>query len=315
MHNYRLPRNRVKGYDSRPLRVDIVVRRNTVESTTYVKKELPSRHTPHYVTKTVLKDSHHRTKNDLSLKKSSTEHLIDQSLNKYKKSHIPIHKNKRIVYAFSIALVMIAIAVNVLNIVNRSNISSDVQAEGIGANSPNPNSDEDVTNSLSDVDETEPKKETIRSYRVANDLPRFLNIQSIGVYAKVLRVGLNSSNEILTPKNIYNVGWYEQSSKPGQPGAVFINGHVSGPTKKGVFYNIKKMNIGDIVKLETGNAEQYEYKVVHKEEVPVNSVDMNKVLRSFDIDKQGLNLMTCGGEFDKNSESYKNRIIIYAVRL
>jgi LPXTG-site transpeptidase (sortase) family protein len=239
---------------------------------------------------------------------------------KPKKSYKPkkrLFTKSNILYSLTIIIVLSAVILNAINLLNKnSNILSGAQGGPVSGEQQVATEDNgQATTSLSDVDETEPKAENVRKYSVANDLPRFINIPSIGVNSKILRLGVNNNNEILTPKNIYDTGWYEGSSKPGEPGAVFINGHVSGPTKKGVFYNIKKLKPGDAVKLELGNADLIEYKVVHKEEVPVDQVNMNKVLRSYDIDKQGLNLMTCGGEFDKSSDSYKNRTIIYAVKI
>lgn len=319
MNNYRLPRNRVKDYTSRPLMHDITSRKDTFNNQrTDIRYRFRGYSQKDNRQTIAQSESSDDTKVEAVSAKPSA---VSKNLLLHKWSQIALVsskkllKNKRIVYSLSISLVIVAVLLNVVNIVTKSELLPGAQAQGVESTNSDATNKDEATNSLADVDETEPKNDTIRSYRVADNLPRFLTIGSIGVYTKVLPVGLSSNNEILTPKNIYNVGWYQGSSKPGQRGAIFINGHVSGPTKRGVFYNIKKLNIGDIVKLESGNAELFEYRVVHKEEVPVTEVDMNKVLLSYDIDKQGLNLMTCGGEFDKKSSSYNKRTIVYAVRI
>ena len=297
------PRSSVKGYRSRPLIDDFAVRRRRVKPTVQIihkpinnSSSVSSAIVPAFNATVKPGNSGNRQKNNL------------------KKKYI---NKKNVLYTIGFCILISAVILNGLNLlIKNPNIYTGVQ------NGPNTSNDQtaseqngQATSSVSDVDESEPKKENFRKYSVASDLPRFINIPNIDVSAKVLRLGVNNNNEILTPKNIYDTGWYEGSSKPGEPGAIFINGHVSGPTKKGVFYNIKKLNTGDVIKLEIGNADLIEFKVVHKEDVPVDQVNMNKVLRSYDIDKQGLNLMTCGGEFDKNNDTYKNRTIVFAVRI
>ncbi|HEY5442554.1 MAG TPA: class F sortase, partial [Candidatus Saccharimonadales bacterium] len=74
---------------------------------------------------------------------------------------------------------------------------------------------------------TKPSVSAFNTYAVAPDLPRYLRIPKLGVNARVLQVGVNSSGALGTPSNVFDTAWYTGSAKPGQPGATLIDGHVS----------------------------------------------------------------------------------------
>lgn len=127
-------------------------------------------------------------------------------------------------------------------------------------------------------------------------------------------MGIARDGSIQTPQGIYDTGWYTGASKPGQKGAVFIDGHVSGPNKPGVFKNLGKLKTGDVIELETGNTTVFRYTVTHTETVSYRGVDMRKVLSPYGDSVEGLNLMTCTGRFSTAAHTFESRIIVYATR-
>ncbi|TXG76994.1 class F sortase [Patescibacteria group bacterium] len=156
---------------------------------------------------------------------------------------------------------------------------------------------------------------SVHQYVVSPDMPRKLTIPSIGVSARVLRMGIRGDNQMEAPKNIYDTGWYSGSSKPTDAaGAILIDGHVSGPTKRGVFYNIKKLNTGDEISLERGDGQVSTFTVQRVETKLVSEVDMSVMMQSFDKTKLGLNLITCGGRFDASENKYESRTLVFAVQ-
>lgn len=152
------------------------------------------------------------------------------------------------------------------------------------------------------------------SYNVAPDLPRFFKIEKINVDARVLRLGVGLDNILKAPANIYDVGWYDGSAKPGEAGTVVLDGHVSGPTKRGVFYNIGNLKPGDKVQLERGDGRVFTYTVTGSQTYDSDKVDMPKVLTSSVPGKPALNFMTCTGRFDVRKNSFEQRIVVFAVQ-
>ena len=153
------------------------------------------------------------------------------------------------------------------------------------------------------------------NYQVPADMPRMLEIPKLVVSAKIIPVGVDAANTLAAPSNINDTGWYKASSKPDDAtGAMLIDGHVSGPTKKGVFYSLKTLKAGDEILIQKGNLDKSTFVVKHVETVKVNQVDMVKMMRSIDESKLGLNLITCGGRFDPSTNQYESRTLVFAVK-
>ena len=171
--------------------------------------------------------------------------------------------------------------------------------------------------SASDVPSEEKIPDTVISnYSVTPDLPRYISIPKIKINrTRVLRLGLDKDGVIKTPRNVWDTGWYDGSSKPNETtGAALILGHVSGPTNGGIFYNLYRLAIGDDINVTQGDGTVFNYKVVAKEEVPVADINMNNYLISKNVDKAGLTLMTCAGEYNPKTHEYDKRLAVFAIR-
>ncbi len=168
--------------------------------------------------------------------------------------------------------------------------------------------------------ETPPSEEPVTAaaraqYVVAPDMPRYLTIKKINVYARVLSMGILSSGALATPRNTNDTGWYNGSNKPGDGGTALVVGHVLGGTKTGIFYNLKKLSEGDVITIERGDGTKIDYRVVATEQIAADKVDTNKLLLPVTAGKAGLNLMTCGGQFQSETESFSDRFIVYTERV
>lgn len=157
-----------------------------------------------------------------------------------------------------------------------------------------------------------PSTKAVADYTVAPNLPKYINIPAIKVpTTRIMQLGLTSNNEIATPDNIYDAGWYNRSALPGQSGAMFIYGHVSSWTANGVFYNLKKLRAGDTVVITRGDNKTFTYRVVAIKIYDYQKVDMNQVLAPVDADKPGLNLMTCTGQIIKGTSEFNERLVVF----
>ena len=164
-------------------------------------------------------------------------------------------------------------------------------------------------------DEAEVTDSAVDSYAVAPDLPRVLTIDKIGVEARVLPMSVNSDGSVQAPVNIFDSGWYGASAKPGQAGAGFIDAHASGATRQGLFAYLDTLVVGDTVSVERGDGQLFNYRVAHVETVNLDKVDMKKALRTHGGATEGLNLMTCTGEWLPEEKTYDQRAIVYTVRV
>lgn len=153
------------------------------------------------------------------------------------------------------------------------------------------------------------------NYKVAADLPRYIFIPKIAVKAMIKQVGITKDNQIDTPANVHDTAWYNQSAKPGQPGAMLIDGHVSSWKTHGVFYDLKKLVAGDSISIERGDGTILAYRVTKKETYDADKVDMAATLAPINPAKPGLNLITCAGNVVKGTNDFDKRIVVFAEQL
>lgn len=161
-------------------------------------------------------------------------------------------------------------------------------------------------------DETKPSEEDINAYAVAPDMPRFLSIPKFGVKSRVRSIGVDANNTLKAPANVFDVGWFKDTVKPGSTGGTsLIDGHVSGWTQRGALYHLKDLVAGDKVIVERGDGQQISYRVVAAETYDAATMDMSKALLSKNPAKHGLNLITCTGQLKPGTDDYDKRIVVF----
>lgn len=157
----------------------------------------------------------------------------------------------------------------------------------------------------------EPPTETeVYEYKVAPELPRYLTVERLGIRnARILAMGINEKGELDTPRNIFDVGWYESSGKPGQGGTMMIDGHNGGPHVHGVFKNLPSLVIGDTIKVERGDGVVFTYKVVDNKSVLLSESNsyMVEAAKSPEKGKESITLISCTGEWSDQQQTYLSR--------
>ena len=164
--------------------------------------------------------------------------------------------------------------------------------------------------------EEEPTVDEVKEYTVAPDRPRYLTIDKLGISkARILAMGVNSRGELETPINIFDVGWYESSGKPGQGGTLIIDGHNGGPHVHGVFKETPNLVDGDIIKVERGDGVVFKYRVVENKSVLLSESNsyMVTAARSPEVGKESVTLITCTGEWSQSQRTYLSRQFTRAV--
>lgn len=168
-----------------------------------------------------------------------------------------------------------------------------------------------ITNSTDRPDET-PPTESCAAYSVAADHPERMNIPSINVSGCIEQVGLDQYGAIAVPDNIYTTGWYVNSALPGQPGLSVIDGHISGYYNvNGIFQHLYQLKDGDTFTITLGSGRILSYKVYDEQSIPLDKAVQVLFSKNPEIESQ-LNLITCGGQYDKNTKLYTHRIIVSA---
>ena len=170
------------------------------------------------------------------------------------------------------------------------------------------------------VDESPVTKKQVEQHTVPADQPRYISIPSLGVEdTRVFAVGVTATNQLEAPKNISDAVWYRKSANPGQGyGAVLMDGHNGGITRNGVFAKLGTLETGAKITVERGDGKAFTYQVVENQSMPleeVNKTGMTMMMKSADETKEGLNIITCDGNWVPRYQQFDRRIMLRAVRV
>ncbi|MFI5270839.1 MAG: class F sortase [Candidatus Saccharimonadales bacterium] len=221
---------------------------------------------------------------------------------------IPLTRAQALAVVAAIAVVFLGsfAAFSMLN----SNHSAVTQISG-AANSLS----EGTAGSSSPPSTTKPDGSSIVNYQVALNDPRYISIPKLNVQARVMTLGGLLSQTSNYPYNIYDTGWYDQSSLPGEPGAMIISGHTSYNGSKGVFSNLVNLVPGDRIIVDRGDGIAFTYQVLKSVEYKDGNIDTQSVLQPIDPTSQSLNLVTAPNEGIPGVDQNKARLVVYTVQI
>lgn len=221
---------------------------------------------------------------------------------------------QKMMYAFASLVVVFSGFVSVQSFITNNKAQEQIATLGDAVSRDEQGVSEGTGNEPSE----EPiPRSVVANYQVSNpEDPRFLRIPSLGVFSRIKNLGVTPEGAVDAPRNIYDTGWYNGSARPGsKAGSSLILGHVSGWTGPGVFKRINELPIGGEFEIEKGTGEVIKYSVVRSEQIPVDQIDMGKVLSAEEAGKHDLKLMTCSGRYNSSTETFEDRFIVYAKRI
>lgn len=142
--------------------------------------------------------------------------------------------------------------------------------------------------------------------------PKSISIPSLNIDADVEYVGKTYAGAMAVPQSISTVGWYKYGTIPGNIGNAVFDGHVDNALGLGgVFQNLSDMRIGNEILISNIDGDEYTYIVDDIENVKWTEADSEKIFDN-DNENKRVVLITCAGNWDKTSDTYDDRIIVYA---
>ncbi len=140
--------------------------------------------------------------------------------------------------------------------------------------------------------------------------PVSLTIPAIDVKADVTRLGLNADRTVEVPKDADDTGWYRHGPAPGENGSAVILGHVDSTTGPAVFYRLKNLERGEKVAVKLSDDSVAHYQVVRVALYENEDFPAQKVY-SASVGRPALNLVTCGGSYDRDAGGYQSNVVVY----
>ncbi|MDE2746776.1 MAG: class F sortase [Chloroflexota bacterium] len=147
--------------------------------------------------------------------------------------------------------------------------------------------------------------------------PWELILPSAGIRAAVVQVGLTPDGAMGSPDNPFVVGWFNRSANPGELGNALLGGHRDyqdrdGNIDVGVCWKLDETRIGDQLILFNQSANRYYvYDIVDKATILPDSEEAVRYLSQ--TRESVVTLITCSGDFDKETHSYAERLIVVAL--
>ena len=139
-------------------------------------------------------------------------------------------------------------------------------------------------------------------------IPRF------GVDAPIVVRGVDAQGVMETPDGPKDVAWYDFSARPGFGSNAVFSGHVDYINYgAAVFWNLKDLEMNDIIEVRLEDGTVYEYVVVAKDQVNAATAPIQEIVGS--TPQEVVTLITCGGAFDASVGQYDERVIVRAVRI
>jgi hypothetical protein len=137
-----------------------------------------------------------------------------------------------------------------------------------------------------------------------------LEIPAIGLSARVELVGRHSDGTIEVPPDVTVAGQYRFAPTPGELGPAIIVGHVDTYKGPAVFWYLRDLKPGQIIKVSRVDGKTAKFKINKIKDFPQNDFPTQDVYG--DIDYAGLRLITCGGTFNYLSNRYSNNTVVFA---
>ena len=144
-------------------------------------------------------------------------------------------------------------------------------------------------------------------------------IEKIGIDAPVITMGLDEEHVPRVPDNPNDVVWYDFSSPPGWGSNAVFSGHVdwtvNGAAVAGVFWGLRNLAVGDIIKVRLADNTEYQYTVSANVALPFDDPKALEAMGATPTEM--LTIITCGGTWvpipgDPLGGNYTHRQIVQA---
>ena len=232
----------------------------------------------------------------------------DKKVRKFSRKSLSFNKGPLILA--SSVMVTILLAGGFVVFMNWNNNKNVVQAQS--STSINSNQNSDSSNPINFASSVEPTASQVSNYTVGPTIPKYLIIPKINVTSMITPVNLNSKNFLESPSNIFNVGWWQSSSLPGQQGSTVLDGFTTNGSNYGVFNSLQKITPGDKILIQKGDNTKISYTVVKSTEFGTNNLTMDQAISPIDTKKPGLNIITCSMQSSTCPSTLNGDFVVFA---
>jgi hypothetical protein len=143
-------------------------------------------------------------------------------------------------------------------------------------------------------------------------VPVRVRIPSIGVDSPLVQLGVDGDGALVPPTDFARAGWFAEGPTPGEMGPAVLAGHVDSRDGPAVFFRLRDLVAGAEVLVDRIDGTTVRFTVVDAARYPKDAFPTEDVYGP--TPRAELRLITCGGEFDRDRRSYRDNVVVTAVR-
>ena len=143
--------------------------------------------------------------------------------------------------------------------------------------------------------------------------PVRVEIPAIVVSSPLVPLGLNPDGTMQVPGDFQVAGWFTGGPQPGQLGPAVIAGHVDSRTGPAVFYRLRDLRPGDQIRVVRADRLVVRFEVESLASYSKQALPDEAVYGA--TTAPALRLITCAGTFDRARHSYRDNLVVSAVRV
>ena len=140
--------------------------------------------------------------------------------------------------------------------------------------------------------------------------PASVEVPSIGVQSKLIKLGLNADRSLQVPQSYTLAGWYTKGAKPGEKGPAVLVGHYDSVDGPGVFYRLTELQPGQTVRVPRADGTVATFNVDRVERFSKGQFPTDRVYGK--VAQPELRLITCGGTFNYRTRHYEDNVVVFA---
>jgi sortase (surface protein transpeptidase) len=159
---------------------------------------------------------------------------------------------------------------------------------------------------------TKPAAAVPVSYKsLPRSVPAYISIPSVGIAAPIITVGQDAAGGVQMPPLFdWSTGWYKYSPTPGEIGPSVIVGHVDNYKNISVFWRLRYVQKGDTIDITRTDGSIAHFVVTALQQFDQNNFPTQQVYGN--TPDASLRLITCGGTFNNQTESYTQNTVVFA---
>jgi LPXTG-site transpeptidase (sortase) family protein len=139
-------------------------------------------------------------------------------------------------------------------------------------------------------------------------------IDKAKIDAPIVEKGVDEQGVMQAPDNATDVAWYDFSAHPGTGSNAVFAAHVDYiHVGEAVFWNLKDLEPGDLIRVQLADGTEYKYSVDFKQQFDAATAPVNDIVGP--TPREMVTLITCGGTFDSSSHQYDKRLVVRAERI